>query len=736
MSTRTIIAIIALIILVGAFYYSGGNTIESFYPEKELALKTFTSYEELVTFLKESRTEGGFGYRGGAEMLTAEASPSMAKADTGAAAGEYSTTNIQVEGVDEADIVKNDGKYIYVVSGNKVAIVDAYPAENAKLLSEIKFEGTPNEIFINKDKLIVFGQKQNRITEIKETLQEGVAAEKMMIVPWPYPRYEQIVFANIYDISNREKPEFVDEISLRGYYFSSRMIGDYVYLIANENIYYYEDVPVPLPAITRNDVKEEVPATKILRAPFPDYSYRYTNIIAINTQNKNKELTHKVVLTGNTQNLYMSLNNLYLTSMKRRPWFDYRRIMIEKAIVPLMSGSAAEKIKNILSSDLNDYKKWSGVEEAVNDYSESMTPEEQSSFNEKVEEKVTNIQVELQKELEKTVIHRISIDKDSINYEAEGEVPGNVLNQFSMDEYDNHFRIATTVGYASTREGEPTSGNNIYVLNMGLDVVGKVEDLAPGERIYSTRFMGKRAYLVTFRNIDPLFVIDLAEPTNPKILGKLKIPGYSDYLHPYDEDHVIGLGKWTTDAKDQDFAWYQGLKISLFDASDVENPKEIAKYEIGDRGTDSYALHDHKAFLFDKEKNLLVIPVLLAEIDKEKYPQGIEDWQYGDYKFQGAYVFNIDLEKGIELKGKITHVKEDDETFLKSGYYYYDDAYSVKRSLYMDDVLYTVSGKLIKMNSLDDLKGLNKVELPYEVEQPYYYGEAVIRGGPETIAAE
>jgi uncharacterized secreted protein with C-terminal beta-propeller domain len=723
MKTKTIITIFALLILAGAFYYSGRNTIDSLYPEEELALKTFTSYEDLVTFLKESRAEGGFGYRtfGGAEMLTAEAAPSMAKADTGATAEDYSTTNIQVEGVDEADIIKNDGKYIYTVSGDKVVIVDAYPAENAKILSEIKFEGTPNEIFINKDRLIVFGQKQNKVTEIEETQpQEGVAAEKMMIAPGYYPRYEQLVFANVYDVSDKENPELVDEISLIGYYFSSRMIGDYVYLISNEDVYYYENRPIPLPAVTRNDIKKEVPATEIFRCPYPDYSYRYTNILAINTQDKNDELTHKTVLTGSTQNLYMSLNNLYLTSVKRRPWFDYRRIMIEEAVLPLMSGSTAEKIKNILSSDLDDYKKLGDLETAVNDYTESMTPKEQSSFNEKMEEQAQSVELEWQKEMEKTIVHRISIDKNVIAYEAEGEVPGNVLNQFSMDEYDNHFRIATTAGYASTREGEPTSSNNVYVLDMDLKTVGKVEDLAPGEKIYSARFMGKRLYLVTFRNIDPLFVIDLAEPTNPKVLGKLKIPGYSDYLHPYDEDHVIGLGKWTMDAKDQDFAYYQGLKISLFDASDVENPKEIAKYEIGDRGTDSYALHDHKAFLFDKERNLLVIPVLLAEINEEQYPQGIEDWQYGDYKFQGAYVFSVDLEKGIELKGRITHI-EDDETFLKSGYYYYNDAYSVKRSLYMNDVLYTVSGKLIKMNSLDELNEMNKVELPYEVEQPYYY---------------
>ncbi|NIP67558.1 hypothetical protein GWM83_02345, partial [Candidatus Bathyarchaeota archaeon] len=114
--------------------------------------------------------------------------------------------------------------------------------------------------------------------------------------------------------------------------------------------------------------------------------------------------------------------------------------------------------------------------------------------------------------------------------------------------------------------------------------MGRLEDLAPGEKIYSARFMGDRGYLVTFRKVDPLFVLDLSQPTNPKVLGKLKIPGYSDYLHPYDENHIIGVGKETVAAEQGDFAWYQGVKISLFDVTDVEDPREIDKYEIGDRG--------------------------------------------------------------------------------------------------------------------------------------------------------
>ena len=335
------------------------------------------------------------------------------------------------------------------------------------------------------------------------------------------------------------------------------------------------------------------------------------------------------------------------------------------------------------------------------------------------------LEKEFEKNREQTVINKIAIYDGKIVPKASGTVPGTVLNQFSMDEYDGNFRIATTSRSSGWFGGK--SKNNVYVLDGDLEIIGKLEDLAPGESIYSARFMGERCYLVTFRKIDPLFVIDLSDPTNPEVLGKLKIPGYSDYLHPYDENHLIGIGKETVESKTGDFSWYQGVKISLFDVSDVEKPKEIAKYEIGDRGTDSYALRDHKAFLFSRSRDLLVIPVLLAEIDEVKYPGGVSPSQHGDYVWQGAYVFELTAEDGFELKGRVTHA--DSEQFIKSGWYYRESATSVKRSLYMDDVLYTISESKIKMNKLRGLMEINEVELPYE--DPYedrrkYYEEEVV----------
>jgi uncharacterized secreted protein with C-terminal beta-propeller domain len=277
-----------------------------------------------------------------------------------------------------------------------------------------------------------------------------------------------------------------------------------------------------------------------------------------------------------------------------------------------------------------------------------------------------------------------------------------------MDEHNSYFRIATTSGQVSRTFARATSKNNLYVLDMDLNITGKVEDLAPGEEIYSARFMGNKGYMVTFRKIDPLFVIDLTDPTDPTVLGQLKITGYSDYLHPYDENHLIGIGKETVAAEEGDFAWYQGVKISLFEVSDVSNPVEVAKYEIGDRGTESPVLDDHKALLFDKSKNLLVIPVLVAEINENQYAGEVPDSAHGEFVWQGAYVFDVSLD-GLELRGGITHL-EDSDDLLKSGYWFYSE-YSVERSLYIDDVLYTISDMKVKLNNLETLAELNEVEL-------------------------
>jgi uncharacterized secreted protein with C-terminal beta-propeller domain len=235
-----------------------------------------------------------------------------------------------------------------------------------------------------------------------------------------------------------------------------------------------------------------------------------------------------------------------------------------------------------------------------------MSQNQKEKLFDKIREALVEYDTRIQEESRKTIIHKISIDEANLDYITKGSVPGRLLNQFSMDEHDDRLRVATTVEYYTQYQGTVRS-NAVYVLDENLEIVGGLDEIAPDESIFSARFMGDRLYLVTFQQIDPFFVIDLSSDT-PKILGELKIPGFSNYLHPYDEDHVIGVGR---DTKEVGSGRVQqlGVKIALFDVSNVSDPKVVDDFVIGDSSTHSEALNDHKAFFFDKKKDILSIPI-------------------------------------------------------------------------------------------------------------------------------
>ncbi len=600
----------------------------------------FATCSAIAEEFKNSENRGHWG-------MEAVMAPTVMTADAGSAksadyqgAGEYSATNVQVAGVDEADIVKTDGKYIYVISENRLHIIEAYPAENMELVSTLELEDTyPLEMFIEGDTVLLFGQKYSYY---------GPEDYAVKSAPeYYYPRGDFTVIQMI-DVSDREEPEITREVEFEGNYLSSRKMDSTAYFVLRKWQYQVPEEPGEIVPLYRDSTEsgEEYGAV----AGCSDIGYlppvdarSFVIIGAVDMSDADAKI-NKEVIVASGENIYASQENLYVAEVEYR----YEP-------VPL-------------------------VGEVVGAYESD----------------------------EKTVVHKFSLEGQDIDYLGSMEAPGHILNQFSMDEHDGYFRIATTSGRLS-RYGS-TAMNNVYVFDEELGLVGSLEGLAPGESIYSARFMGDRAYLVTFKKVDPLFVIDLSNPEEPEILGKLKIPGYSDYLHPMDENHLIGIGKDTVEAEEGDFAWYQGIKMAVFDVSDVEKPRELHKVVIGDRGTDSYALHDHKAFLYDAKKELLVVPVLLAEIDEGQWGDDMPDNAYGDYVFQGAYVYDLTIEDGFDLRGRITHI-DDEDAFDRYGYYYYDYGYAVKRSLYMDDVLYTVSDNRVQANSLDDLKLMGGVEL-------------------------
>jgi uncharacterized secreted protein with C-terminal beta-propeller domain len=310
-----------------------------------------------------------------------------------------------------------------------------------------------------------------------------------------------------------------------------------------------------------------------------------------------------------------------------------------------------------------------------------------------------------------TAIHKFSIDQGRIEYVAEGIVKGNLLNQFSMDEYNGDLRVATTSDVSTPRNSYQY--NNVIVLDPGMKEAGSLTHLAMNEKIYSARFIGNRLYLVTFKRMDPFFVIDLSNPGNIRVLGKLKIPGYSDYLHPYDDTHIIGIGK-ETGTNSWGGVSTQGVKVALFDVSDVSHPKQLSTYEIGGPGSDSPALLDHRAFLFSKEKNILVIPVSVVNRYQPSVKQGVGMPPYRQDTWQGVYVFGFTPKYGIELKGTISHSGPGNQTP------YYQAPAEVTRSLYIGDELSTISDRFIKINRLNDLNNtLASIDLDNQAYTPF-----------------
>lgn len=577
------------------------------------------------------------------EEKTTEAVPQATNTLAGAVA-DHSETNVQVAGVDEGDIVKNDGKYFYFLRDQDVRILNAYPATELSELAKIEFTEDenfqPQDLYIDGNRLVVIGQSWTSY-DYKDT-----AAQCLNCIR-PYYRSSYWTKLYIYDISDRSKPVQKRTLDFEGDYQSSRLIENQLYLVINS----YPDYRLWEKPILTDPLLPQFRDSKIGTETKPissctDIAYfpniiepHYLIVAGVNIADDSKTVKREVYL-GSGTNVYASLNNLYVatTNYYEPPYFG--------------------------------------------NYDYYVSPEE------------------------KTRIYKFALNNGDVDFVTQGSVPGTVLNQFSMDENGKYFRLATTTsprwwGWRPT--GQDVSANHVFVLDQDLKQVGSIRDIAPGEKIYSTRFLGDRVYVVTFRQVDPLFVIDLKDPANPKILGKLKIPGYSDYLHPYDADHIIGFGKSTTETSSGGVL-QQGFKMALFDITDVTKPQELFKEEIGDRGTESELLNDHHALLFSREKNLLAFPISIAEI-KDADP---DEWAYGQTVFQGAVIYSLDLVNGFKLRDKISHFDAEDE--LKAGdVFYYGGDSAIRRILYIGETLYTLSNATLQANELGNLNFIKKV---------------------------
>lgn len=553
---------------------------------------------------------------------------------------DHSGTNLQVEGVDEEDLVKTDGDYIFKVNSQKIINVIKIDADSAMSeVNNIKFEDNynVNGIFLKGNILVVIGNSYQNID-----IQDSDQNRDSIMMP-----SSQVTKVISYDVSNKKNIKKVRTIEIDGFYNSSRMIGSRVYIIANKNLN------------NIGNIKQDANIGKV-----------YYNDSAVGTGKNLIDFKTISYLPNSVKPNYIMVAAFNVDDNK------------EKVNISTILGSG----DSIYSSDKNLYiagSTWKG---------------------DKNNNGTTN-----------TILYKFAYENKGVKFVVKGEVPGTITNQFSMDEKDGNFRIATTeYNYSmagpmtlekSTVSNEPQTKltNNLYVMDKDMKVVGKLEGLANGEQIYSVRFISDRAYIVTFMLMDPLFVIDLKNPTNPKVLGELKIPGFSNYLHPYDETHLIGFGMDTKVINEggEDRAQTKGMKIAIFDVSNVAKPVQQFMTTIGGAGTYSEVLNNHKALLFSKEKKLLALPIYENDYDSKTNSSQNE--------YQGAYIYNIDLVNGIKLKGKITH--NDEVSSSNNKKFMFDGQYFVDRILYIKDTLYTLSNGLIKANDLNNLKEISKLSL-------------------------
>lgn len=565
---------------------------------------------------------------------------------------DYSTTNVQVENVDEADITKTDGDYIYSISEDKVVITDVRNTEELKIASKITMSNSaiPEDIILYNDKLVVIGgyQTSSSITPYYSSSS--------------YYNKNGDTIVDVYDISNKDKPTRVKEYYINQDYYTSRCIGNKLYVISSGYLQEDSDNEIDI-SYKENKESREIGYGNIKYIP----SIKTNSITSIALIDLDKIDTETKVNSYliDVSNCYVSENNIYLINQNYEYAYhdDYK------------------------ISDIFGFAGIFGLFDYNYDYNYDYGY-------------YTNV-------------YKFNIDGENINFVGNVKEKGKTLNQFSFDEYNGNLRTALT--------GD--NGTKIVVFDKNMNKIGSVEGIEPNETMYSSRFIGDKAYLVTYRTIDPLFVVDLSDPVKPKVLGELKIPGYSTYLHPYDENHIIGIGMETKENINRDSngkvisqtASIVGMKMALFDVSDVRNPIELSNVVIGDSRTTSAILTNHKALLFSKEKNLIAIPVNnysedfeVSTRDSDTISTMISSYTSYNKKYisEGYIVYDLNLEEGFKQKGIITHDLA--QTNLKS---YYRPLSNMLRGMYIEDNLYTISETAVKVNRLDSLELVNELKI-------------------------
>lgn len=485
----------------------------------------------------------------------------------------YSETNVQVQGIDEPDIVKTDGENLYFSSQGfrnywlmrsfdymyynpgETSFITAFPPENLTLEYQSDRSG---DLLLYNDTLIIF-------------------------------TYDAIYG---YDTSEIESPELSWTIKLNSSLTTARLYDGKIYLVTRSWI--NNNSPCPVPILMEGVEQITVPCTRIYHPIYPTDVDQTYNAVVIDPVSGEVENSISFLGSSGYSIVYMSTNAIYITYPIYQDQFSiYYNLVMEK-FTDLLPSDIIQRIQRVAGYDISYQAKLVELQVTISDYMSELQSQDESTYYQFMDEYQNRTEQyfsEHKRDLQRTGVAKIGLD---MIMEGSTDFPGTLLNQFSMDEHSGYLRVATTVTNQYSWSWDDWA-NDIYVLDSSLDTVGSIIDIGLGERIYSARFLGDKGYIVTFRETDPFFVLDLSDPTNPEVKGELEIPGYSSYLHPISDDKILGIGREDS-----------YVKISLFDVSSPENPAELSKLQITEYWSD--VMNTHHAFLLDSEHEIFFLP--------------------------------------------------------------------------------------------------------------------------------
>ncbi|MBM4353129.1 MAG: hypothetical protein FJ109_04930, partial [Deltaproteobacteria bacterium] len=620
----------------------------------------------------------GYGYQDA--MAAADCSADLPGGSGGDEAKEYSTTNTQEVDVDEADFMKNDGKYIYILANGMFQIVEAFPADKAHRISSTKLDGAPRSMFVHKDRAVIYtslgGAYDFRPCTYGYDCDLTGDGKLLEIV--------------VLDIADKTQPELIRRTTFSGSYLSSRRVEDFVYTAV-----YSPEPPMPAMEFIPQGYEEylwqcvENEGDK-LDIDEDDLEEAFEALKAENIKKMDEmpledwlpKVTDEVLVKGEFQEQASPLEQCggyYLSktgdgaSLLSLVSFDLTKSASMAASTIVARPGAVYASKQAFYVSNRHYKNQAPV------WFEEMADADESS-----------------------TVHKFLMASDSpmTAYAGSGLIKGRLLNQFAMSEYQGYLRMASTTGYTPG-----PAYNTVSVLQMKdgkLEIVGLLDNLAPNEDIRSVRFGTDLGFVVTFLNTDPLYVIDLSDPTKPTLKGELQIPGFSTYMQFLDKTHLLTIGYEAGSVGS--YGWFNGVQLQVIDVTDITSPALLHKEIIDTYGSSAEAATNHMAFTFFKPKDALAIPMVVCGDSYEN-----------SMSFNGLMVYTVTVGDGFKYKGGIAHALPEPEDYPDYYYdYYYGYGYScwglwdhslskVRRSVFMDDWVYSVAMDEIKISAFDKM---------------------------------